>query len=565
MQPLVNFIPERVRVVVLTVLYGVVGGLAATGFMVSINAVFRFIWTGITSRGLPFFFFSSLAVLAGTSLLSGILLTLVCPQAAGSGIPQLKAAYWKETGVVPFRATLTKFFGGILAIGGGASLGREGPTVFIASGLTSLVAGGLGIPQRNRRHASAAGAAAGLAAAFNTPLAAISFVLEELLGDLNSRLLGSVALASVTGAFVVYALIGRQPSFTMPNVDSPSWDLYLAVPIAAALAALSGVLFQRGSLSLRRRSRTWKKIPAWLHPLAGGLVTWLLGAAVYMSTQRLGVFGLGYDDLSRALVEGMGWKLAVLLALAKLTASIASYGTGGCGGIFSPTLFIGAMCGFLAGDVAAHWIPLTDADRLILAATGMSACFGAVVRAPFTAILMIFEMTHQFGMVPALMLGTLLSQALARLAGPLNFYEAVLEQDGHELHKIAPPRDLSAWRNLPVSALANRKPVVLSDLSPASLRAALEKHPYRCFPVIQQGATKGVLTREEVQRALSHGITPAPTPTVVCLASQTLAEVDSHLIASPSGLFLVADREGGPPVGVFTLHDLLRAQAALLE
>lgn len=565
MPTLINLIPERIRLVVLTILYGVAGGLIAVAFMFSVNATFQFLWTRITAHGPFFFIVASFVTVLGTSLLSGLLLAWVCPQAAGSGIPQLKAAYWKELGVISFRSVLVKFVGGVLAIGGGGSLGREGPTVFMAGGLASNLARGLGISRRSRRHATATGSAAGLAAAFNTPLAAISFVLEELLGDLNSRLLGSVALASVVGAFIVYALLGQQPSFTMPSVDSPSWDLYLAVPLAAGLGSLAGIFFQRGSLRLRKEMQNRRTLPAWLQPALGGLVTWFIGSVVYLAVGRLGVFGLGYEDLSRALSEGLGWKIAGLLAVAKLAASIASYGTGGCGGIFSPTLFIGAMCGFLAGDVAGYWIPLTTADRLILAATGMSACFGAVVRAPFTAILMIFEMTHQFGMVPALMLGTLISQLMARLAGPVNFYEAVLAQDGHELHKVAPPHDFSGWRNLPVGSLANHKPAIVTDISPEALRATLQRHPYRSFPIIQPGQPPGVVSRDEIQRALRLGHEPARETAVICRANQTLAQVEPQLIESPSGLFLVTAPRGGPIIAVFTLHDLLRAQAALRD
>lgn len=565
MRRIVERIPARVRVVVLTATYGIVAGLASVAFMLSVNGVFRLLWDRLAAHGPFFFVVGSLFVVLATTTASGILMIRVSPEAAGSGIPQLKAAYWRELGVVPLRSVFVKFVGGVLAISGGASLGREGPTVFIAGGLASNAAAALGIDRKRRRHAAAAGAAAGLAAAFNTPLAAISFVLEELLGDLNSRLLGSVVLASVAGAFIVYALVGRQPAFAMPAVDAPSWDLYMVVPLAAALGALAGVVFQRGALALRRRARGWEAVPAWLRPAVGGVVTWAAGCAVYLAVGRMGVFGLGYGDLSDALLHGLGWKIAGLLALAKLVATIASYGTGGCGGIFSPTLFIGAMCGFFTAGVAGHWIPLTPADQLILAATGMSACLGAVVRAPFTGVLMIFEMTHQFGMVPALMLGTLVSQAVARLAGRTNFYDAVLLQDGHEIHKIAPPRDLSGWRNLPVRSLANAKPVCVTSLDPGHLRAMLRQHPFKCFPCLPGGRLAGVLTRAEIQHALARGAAPVCEPAVVCLADQTLREIEPRLIESSAGLFLVRERETGPVTGVFTLHDLLRAQAALLE
>ena len=565
MRRLNEWLPERIRLPTLTAIYGVVSGLITVAFMVTVNKLFVLIWHNLTKLGPLGFAFASLSVITLTSIASGLLMAKLRPDAAGSGIPQLKAAYWKDLGVISYRAVVVKFIGGVLALAGGASLGREGPTVFITGGLSSNVAGILGIPYRRRRHATASGAAAGLAAAFNTPLAAISFVLEEILGDLNSRLLGSVVLASVCGAFVVYALVGSQPSFAMPAVDGLSWNMYLVVPATALAGAFAGVLFQRGALDLRLKMRKLHKIPAWLRPLTGGLVTWVLGCSVFLSCHRLGVFGLGYEDLSDALVHGIGWKIAAVLAVAKLLATIASYGTGGCGGIFSPTLFIGAMCGFFVGGLSKDWLHLTTADQLVLAATGMSACFGAVVRAPFTAILMIFEMTHQFGMVPALMLGTLISQAVARLAGHSNFYEEVLLQDGHEIHKIAPPQDLSGWHNMPVAALANKKIVALTSLAPEALKAALAKHPYRCFPVIIDGTLRGVVTRDVVQHALACGTEPELEKPVIFLAHQSLKEVEPQMIAATAGLFLVAKTEGEAVTGVFTLHDLMRAQAALLE
>lgn len=565
MWQILDKVPDRLRLPTLTAVYGLASGLVAVAFMLTVNGLFDLVWHRLAALKPLTFAGASLLVITLASAASGILVAVVRPDAAGSGIPQLKAAYWKDLGAVSFRAVLVKFAGGALALAGGASLGREGPTVFMAGGFASKVAGWLGVPYRARRHAVASGAAAGLAAAFNTPLAAISFVLEEILGDLNSRLLGSVALASVCGAFVVYALVGSQPSFSMPSVDSPSWNTYLVVPLSALAGSLAGVVFQRGCLSLRDSMRRVRSIPAWARPCIGGFATWALGCPVFLACQRLGVFGLGYGDLSDALQHGIGWKIAGLLAGAKLLATIVSYGTGGCGGIFSPTLFIGAMCGFFTGGLAGLWIPLTAADHLVLAATGMSACFGAAVRAPFTAILMIFEMTHQFGMVPALMLGTVISQAVARLAGPVNFYEAVLLQDGHEIHKIAPPQDLSGWHNLPVAVLANKKPVILSDLEPATLASALAKHPYANFPVIIGGKPLGVVTRDTIKHALARGLPPALEPALICRSSQTLHEVEPLLIASSAGLFLVNESEGGPVTAVFTLHDLMRAQAALLE
>ena len=310
----------------------------------------------------------------------GWLLNSFCPEAAGSGIPQAKLAFWKEFGFAPKRIAWIKFLAGVLSIGGGQSLGREGPSVQIGSNLASTAAGLLGVPKQGRRSASAAGSAAGLAAAFNAPLASVAFVLEEIIGDLNSPSLGAVLVASVIGAFIVHAFIGAQPAFEVPHINEPSWRAYLLMPVAAGLAAFAGGFFQRASMSLRAKARRIHFIPKWLHPLAAGVATWIIGIVIFAYCGRLGVFGLGYDDLSDALAHGMAWKLAALLLIGKLAATILCYGLGGCGGIFSPNLFFGAMCGAIVAGIGSRFMALDQSDQLLLAVGGMSACLGAVVR-----------------------------------------------------------------------------------------------------------------------------------------------------------------------------------------
>src|SRR5664279_4003447 len=149
------------------------------------------------------------------------------------------------------------------------------------------------------------------------------------------------------------------------------------------------------------------------------------------------------------------------------------------------------MCGWLVSGLASHFLALNQSDSLLLAIGGMSACLGAVVQAPVTAVLIIFEMTHQFAVVPGLMLAALVSQVIARMVVRHNFYDAVLLQDGHQMEHVIPPRDLRSWHNLPISAIANFNPVFLEDLSASALRSVLERHPYRYFPVIENGRLQG--------------------------------------------------------------------------
>jgi CIC family chloride channel protein len=437
--------------------------------------------------------------------------------------------------------------------------------VQLAGGLASNLGGMLGQSKQKRRMAAAAGAAAGLAAAFNTPLAAVTFVLEEIIADLNSGLLGSVLLASVIGAFVVHGLIGKQPAFALSSVETTGWSVYVLTPVVAAVAALIGVIFQKWTMGLRARRKEFVRLPAWARPSIGGVITWALGCVVFLQTNHLGVFALGYDDLSAGLGLRLGWKLAAILLGTKLLATVLCYGLGGCGGIFSPTLFLGGMCGIALSGLAALVLPLSGSDQLTLAVVGMSACLGAVVRAPVTGILIVFEMTHEFSLVPALMLGALVSQALSRKLNTHSFYEEILVQDGHRLDHVVPPRDLQAWQQLPVSAIATLQPVIINDLSTQALLKLLKSQPYQRFPVAEDGAPKGILTRKEAEAAISQKRAPTLEPLVTCLAQQSIRDLQRKLIDSTSLIVVVLDQPDGRILGLVTLHDLLRAEVALAK
>lgn len=539
--------------------------MVAVAFQLTLNGCYRAGISRLSQFSRAEFIWGSLAVISSTSLISGWLLNSFCKDASGSGIPQLKAAFWKNFGYVPFRVIWVKFIAASLQIGGGCSLGREGPSVQLAGAAASQLAGLAGEAKQRRRLAAATGAAAGLAAAFNTPLAGVTFVLEELIGDLNSRLLGSVLLGAMLGALVAHGMIGPQPAFALAAIGEPAWYSYLLVPIVAAAGTLVGVGFQKGSLALRGRQKEWRVVPGWLRPLIGGLICWALGVAVYLETGKLGVFGLGYDDLSLALTGKLLWQTAALLLVAKFAATIACYGMGGCGGIFSPTLFFGAMTGLVIAGLVQPFFPLSPDGIAMLTVVSMSATLGAVVRAPVTSILIVFEMTHQFSLVPPLMLAALISQAISRRMARHNFYDSLLEQDGHVVERFAPPRDLREWQKQPVSLLANPNPVVADSLEAKSIQVLLQNHPYGQFPVVISGKIAGILTRDEAGRALREKRSPVLVEATVCPPDLSLRQVEMQLIESKTGFLVLQNQENGNIQGILTLHDILRAQQTAAE
>ena len=562
---LLQRLPARSRTVLISCVYGLSAGAASVLFLLTINWIYQIGLVQLSHQSKTVFLFGSLAIMVGSSLVVGWLLSSFCQDAAGSGIPQLKLAFWKDFGQVPWRVAWVKFLAGAISVGGGSSLGREGPSVQLAGALASNLAAVVGEAKQNRRAAAAAGASAGLAAAFNSPLAATTFVLEEIIGDLNSRLLGSVLLAAVLGALVVHGIVGKQPAFTVTGVESPTWLGYTLTPVVAALASIVGVYFQRSSLKLRYAMKQNRRVPGWLIPVIGALITWVLGVTVFWQTGHLGVFSLGYDDLSTALAGDLGWQLAAVLLVTKFIATFSCYGFGGCGGIFSPTLFFGAMIGIVVAGLLGLEFHITRGDELTLAVVGMSACLGAVVWAPVTGILIVFEMTQKFSLVPVLMLGALVSQAIARRMSRENFYDEVLGQDGHRADHVRPPRDLQSWEQFPVSAIATFQPVIVTSLSEVDLRKTLKDHPYRQFPVVLENKLNGVLIREEAEESFTEKRAVRLKPATTCLRTETVGKLQMLLIESDTQFVIVLERVNGQVVGLVTLHDLLRAQTMMAQ
>ncbi len=212
----------------------------------------------------------------------------------------------------------------------------------------------------------------------------------------------------------------------------------------------------------------------------------------------------------------------------------------------------------VAGVLGLEWT-VVRGDVVTLAVVGMSATLGGVVGAPVTGILIVFEMTHQFALVPALMLGALVSQGISRSMTSENFYDALLVQDGHRIDHVRPPRDLQSWQQMPVAWIQAKNPVAITELARATIEQTLKSHPYERFPVVLEGKLAGILTRREAVSALAANRTPALEPATICRPDQTILELQKLLIDSTTQFVVVTDRDGGMQ-GVITLHDLLRAQ-----
>jgi chloride channel protein, CIC family len=286
-----------------------------------------------------------------------------------------------------------------------------------------------------RANAVCAGSAAGLAAAFGSPLAGVTLVLEEIAGGKNEEnFAGRSLLAAALASSVVFAMTKGAPSLPVGSELALSWRAFWMSPVVAVVAGLAGLVFQYVTLAFRARCKRWP-LSGPLKLLLGTLIGGIFGLLAFSLTGRIGAFGLGEEDLVAALNGGIVWKVALYLLVAKLMATAACYGAGGCGGIFAPLLFFGGMAGVLVGGLTAGWLELTSEDQTLLALTGMTACLGAVVRAPLTSILIVMEMTRQIYALPALMVAAVVSVYMNRLCFAGNFYDEALRQDGIRLEE----------------------------------------------------------------------------------------------------------------------------------
>jgi len=514
------------------------------------------------------FMLGSLASVLGGSLLASWLIARFAPSASGGGVLPVKLAFWRDHGVMRKREASIKLLASALTLGSGVSMGPEGPSVQIGASTMSSAAGAFGVSREARRAWCAAGAAAGLAAVFNAPLAAITFVLEEIIGDLNSRLLGRVVVAAVIGALVGHAVLGPQPAFQSSPLAGISWRAWMLVPFVAAAGAFGGASFQRLALMLRARLVAQRRRTAFTayRPVLGAAGSWAAAISVFLITGHAGVFGIGYVDITDAIAGRLALGTLCLLFLGKILATSFAVGTGGCGGIFAPSLFIGAMGGGAVAAGCSYFLPLSGGELSMLVMVGMAASLGAVIRTPLTCVLLLFEVTNQWVIVPALMLAAVLSQGIARLVNRGDMYEGILHQDGLNPNQVLPPRNFKRWSEIPVATLATFAPIVARGLEPAELEAALAASSHERFPLCStEGRIVGTLGRREIEMALKAGTGPHVDAAEWVTARDTVGEARKRMLASGSGFLCVGDAAVGRLEAVVTLRDLLRGESVLQE
>ncbi|HZS44350.1 MAG TPA: chloride channel protein [Blastocatellia bacterium] len=446
----------------LSIVIGGMCGLTAVGFHLLTRGLVKLCYgvTDADSLTRPRAYIIIIPMIGG--MLAGLVMKF-SPAARGSGVPQVRVALLVHKGRIPFKNILGKIFAGALCIGTGSSVGREGPTIQICAGIASFVGRALRLSKDKAKDLVPLGAAAGLAAAFNTPIAAVTFTMEEIIGDLNVRTLGSIILAAVTADVVEHSMLQNNPIFATPRYTMVSARELPIYAVLGVVSALVSVLFSKGLLEFRNMMRREIYVPPYLKTALGGLVIGLFG---FFITPR--ILGVGYFTVREALTNNLTLTVLAFLAFAKLLTTINSYGTGASGGVFGPSLYIGSMVGGSIGQIAHHYFPVHTSNPGAYALVGMGALTAGFIRAPITSILIIFEMTRQYDIILPLMIANITSYSLARLLYKHSIYEALTEQDGIHL----PDTESPTARSLTVADAMTKK--VVSLYAGWTLRAAAE-------------------------------------------------------------------------------------------
>ncbi len=490
------------------------------------------------------------------SLGIGYLLFRYFPYARGSGVPQTKSALFAREGRITLRTVLGKFFCTSATLASGIPLGREGPSVQVGAGIASVLGRFLGLRPEKVKALLPVGAAAAIAAAFNTPLAAVLFALEEIVGDLHAPVLGSVVLASATSWVVLRLLLGNNPLFKVPQyqlVHPLEFAIYALLGIAGGLVS---VAFTKLLLGMRERFLRFPQETLWLQPLAGGLLVGLMGLVVPQ------VLGVGYGYVGDALNGTMALKLMLVLVVLKLLAVATSYASGNAGGIFGPSLFIGAMLGGVVGTGAHHLFPAYTATPGAYALVGMGAVFAGIVRTPMTSVLMIFEMTQDYAVIVPLMIANLVSLFISSRLQRQPIYEALAVQDGIHL-PTAEARQQHGQRRV-ARVLRAATESLLADITVQEALQRVRASKFRTWLITNQRGVVGLISLSTLERAAGEDGTKK-------LNSMVDPLIFPHVHAD-QGLDLALDRMGSNHVeilpvvsradvhkleGIVTLRDVL--------
>lgn len=500
---------------------------------------------------------SKLLLPALGALIGGIILLRV-REARGSGINKLKTSLLAHDGYVSLRGTAAKFLASGIGIGLGLPLGPEDPALHIGGGVASGLGRLFSLSKKRMQQLVPVGATAGLAAAFNTPITAVIFTLEEIVGDINAPLVGSTVLAAVVAVVIERAVLGSHPLFRVPPYRFGQLSDLLWYAMLGVVGGIASAMFTRLLTGLRARlGRIPRRGVVDPVTVAGGLVAGLLAIAAPQ------ILGAGYDWVDDALNGRLVLRLMALLLACKLLGTAVSFATGNSGGLFAPSLYLGAMLGGTVGALAKMYFPQMTSDVGAYALVGMGAMFAGIIRAPITSIFMIFEVTQDYEIMLPVMVCNVVAYSVARALHHDPLFEVLAHQDGIHL-----PRKEDRQLEAVTAASAMRAPTVVLDAG-QSVSDALERvrgSAEQAFVVSDGSEFTGVVTTGLLTRTTADGGGARPVREIAVQAAgyrifpdQSLSAVLARLGAGAVLLPVVSRENPSRLLGVVTTEDVLRA------
>lgn len=411
------------RFLLLSILIGVFAGLLVVCFHFLIEFV---AWNTVGVPAGESVLFTLLFPPMG-AFISVLLIRDVFPLAGGSGINNTKAAIYVSDGYVPLQSVVGKLLACSISIGSGNSLGPEDPSLQMGAGVASYIGRTFKLAREHMRLIAPVGAAAGIGAAFNTPITAVLLVIEEVIGSWNAGVLGSIVLSAVSAVVVSRSFLGNEPLFRVPEFEFRDPLELVAYVLMGIAGGFISVAFVRIIVKFRERMAD---LPPWRHyvlPLIAGFLVGCIGLGLP------GVMGAGYETMDSALHDQFGWRMLLLLLLAKFVATVLCFGAGTPGGMFAPTLFMGATLGggigLLIGNVPG--MPQVAGSAYVL--VGMGTLFAGIFRAPMTSIFMVFEVSASYVIILPVMISNTIAYLISRAYLPTPFFELIARQEGLEL------------------------------------------------------------------------------------------------------------------------------------
>jgi len=511
---------EGLILLVMAVVIGVSTGLAAVVFIRLIAFIQTFFYGG-GEKILPELgrlWLILIPVIGG--LLVGPIIVKFAPEAKGHGVPEVMQALILRGGRIRPRVAIAKIITSALCIGTGGSAGREGPIVQVGSALGSSIGQWLHLSDARIKNLVACGAAAGIAATFNAPIAGVVFAIEVLLSEIQVTVFGNVVVSAVAASIVSQIFLGARPAFEIPGyvMQSP-WEILLYV-ILGLLAALVGILFIR-MLYYTEEVFDRLAIPEWLKPATGALLLGILafcypyvGTISYISPNDMAlglpisenyphIFGSGFLFLEEVLQGRVPFFLLFLLIFLKPLATSFTLGSGNSGGVFAPSLFTGAMLGGSFGYLAMHLFPNLNIEIGAYALVGMAAVFSAAARAPLTSMLIVFEMSNDYRLILPLMAAGMVASTFAQWLHSDSIYSLKLTKRGIRFEQ---GRDLDIMQTVQVEEVMNKAPVtVQQEQSVADLFAAFQETHLGGFPVMaNETELYGMVTMQDMERTIQE-------------------------------------------------------------